>query len=126
MKYKKTIGILVCILFFGASIIPSISGNDAKLNNNSEHDMKYKTICDWPIFRHDIMHTGYTGCIGNLSHVYKKWCYPTNGWVWSSPVLSDIDDDGLIDVVIGSYDNKVYSLEGENGGLMGERYVLDS
>jgi len=26
MKYKKTIGILVCILFFGASIIPSISG----------------------------------------------------------------------------------------------------
>ncbi|MCK4941194.1 PQQ-like beta-propeller repeat protein, partial [candidate division WOR-3 bacterium] len=38
--------------------------------------------------------------------------------VRSSPALGDIDGDGDIEVVIGSWDNNVYALNGEDGSLL--------
>jgi outer membrane protein assembly factor BamB len=38
--------------------------------------------------------------------------------VFSSPSLGDIDNDGKLEVVVGSRDGKVYALNGEDGSLL--------
>jgi outer membrane protein assembly factor BamB len=38
--------------------------------------------------------------------------------VRSSPAIADIDNDGKLEVIIGSEDKKVYALNGENGSLL--------
>jgi outer membrane protein assembly factor BamB len=38
--------------------------------------------------------------------------------VRSSPALGDIDNDGKLEVVVGSDDHKIYALNGENGSLL--------
>jgi parallel beta-helix repeat protein len=45
------------------------------------------------------------------------WVFQTNGSVLSSPAIGDIDNDGQLEVVIGSEDGKVYCLNGANGTL---------
>jgi len=37
------------------------------------------------------------------------WPQVTGDWVWSSPALGDLDGDGDLEIVIGSYDGKVYA-----------------
>ena len=46
------------------------------------------------------------------------WSFETGGAVHSSPSLGDIDNDGKLEVVVGSWDNKIYALNGENGSLL--------
>jgi len=75
-------------------------------------------VFDWPMFHHDIMHTGYTDGKGNISCPCKKWSFQTGGLVFSSPALGDIDNDGIIEVVVGSHDNWVYALDGTNGAVV--------
>jgi outer membrane protein assembly factor BamB len=43
-----------------------------------------------------------------------KWVFTTGHYVVSSPVLGDIDGDGKLEVVIGSYDKKIYAINGED------------
>ncbi len=38
----------------------------------------------------------------------KGWPQKTDGVIESSPILSDIDNDGTIEIIIGSSDGKVY------------------
>ncbi len=38
--------------------------------------------------------------------------------VWSTPALGDLNDDGKDDVVFGSFDQRVYALNGTNGTLL--------
>jgi hypothetical protein len=45
------------------------------------------------------------------------WIFNTYGQVWSSPAVGDVDNDGTLEVVIGSDDNKVYVLDGPSGSL---------
>lgn len=40
------------------------------------------------------------------------WSYTTGWSIYSSPALGDIDGDSLLEVVIGSDDHKVYTLNG--------------
>ncbi len=51
------------------------------------------------------------------SDLLKLWTY-TTGAIYSSPVLSDIDGDGKIEVVFGSADHIIYALNGEDGSLL--------
>lgn len=45
------------------------------------------------------------------------WKFDTGGPVWSSPALGDVDNDGEIEVVIGSQDNYIYILNSKTGAL---------
>jgi len=50
--------------------------------------------------------------------VSELWSYTTGDKVTSSPALGDVDGDGKLEVVFGSYDNKVYALNGEDGNVV--------
>jgi hypothetical protein len=43
------------------------------------------------------------------------WKFQTNGIVYSTPALGDVDNDGGIEVVIGSADGNIYILDGVSG-----------
>ena len=66
----------------------------------------------WPMFRYDLAHSGYTPVVGNASikDYGLLWSYETGGEVLSSPVIANInnDGDGDLEVIVGSYDNKLY------------------
>ncbi len=67
------------------------------------------THAPWPMFHHDLRHTGKTTNFG--TQVGKlKWVVNTAGPVTSSPA---IDENGI--VYIGSADNNVYAIDGETG-----------
>ncbi len=38
------------------------------------------------------------------------WSYTTGNYVYSSPSIGDIDNDGKLEVVVGSWDVNVYAL----------------
>ena len=46
------------------------------------------------------------------------WSFETGSAVFSSPSIGDIDNDGKLEVVAGSWDNKIYALNGEDGSLL--------
>ena len=66
------------------------------------------TASDWPMFHHDLLHTGYsTSTAPNTNNVL--WTYTTGSGVYSSPAVVDGK------VYIGSYDGHVYCLDAEDG-----------
>jgi len=58
----------------------------------------------WPIFHHDLQHTGRSPYLGAQTGP-TKWYYPTGGAVRSSPAIGS---DGTI--YVGSCDNKLYAI----------------
>ena len=70
----------------------------------------YLEAVPWPMFRHDLRHTGYsTSKAPNTNQTL--WTYTTGGWVTSSPAVAD----GR--VYVGSDDRKVYCLNASTGAL---------
>ena len=65
---------------------------------------------DWPTFRHDPEHTGYTDEKGP-KHADLRWSYQTGELVTSSPAVAD----GR--VYVGSVDGYVYCLNAADGSL---------
>lgn len=45
----------------------------------------------------------------------KIWNFSTSGFIYSSPAVADINQDGNIDAVFASYNKRVYALTGYNG-----------
>lgn len=129
--WKKGLVLGIIVLFIGASVIPTISGNIEKKiieNSNLEFIDVTSKIKDekgdssrnndwWHTFHHDVMHTGFTSGIGQITIPSKKWEYTANDRVHSSPSVADIDNDGRAEVVFGSDDFNVYALDGENGTI---------
>jgi len=65
----------------------------------------------WPMFHHDVRHTGKTNKFG--TQIGKpKWTFVTGGPVTSSPA---IDENGI--VYVGSTDNNLYAINAEDGNL---------
>ncbi len=54
----------------------------------------------WPMFRHDVRHTGRSPYAGPQTATLA-WTYQTGGWVYSSPAIGS---DGR--VFVGSWDNR--------------------
>ena len=65
---------------------------------------------EWPMFHHDLNHTGCTPATGNASvkDYGLLWSYTTGDKVLSSPVIADLDRDGEMETVVGSYDGELY------------------
>ncbi len=56
----------------------------------------------WPMFRHDLIHSGRSPVHGELDSIGKMWKNPyTYNKVETSPAIEDIDDDGDLDVIVG-------------------------
>ena len=68
------------------------------------------TFSDWPMFRHDLAHTGYTPEVVNPP-LELKWKYKAGDYVFSSPAVAN----GI--VYVGSDDNYVYALDANSGSL---------
>ncbi|TXT64884.1 MAG: putative Dolichyl-phosphate beta-D-mannosyltransferase [Promethearchaeota archaeon] len=51
------------------------------------------------------------------SELNLNWTYSTGGPIISSPALGDVDGDGKLEIILGSSDNTVYSLNGEDGSV---------
>lgn len=68
---------------------------------------------DWPIFHHDVWHTGYTDEYSEYRNIdlILFWNFTVNGSILSSPVVDDLDFDGREEVVFGSDDGSVYALD---------------
>jgi len=47
--------------------------------------------------------------------IIEFWNYTTGSRIHSSPALGDIDGDGNLEVIFGSWDNKIYALNAEDG-----------
>ncbi len=60
---------------------------------------------------------------GNLSTGrYIKWT-ATDDWIYTSPAIGDINNDGKIEIVVGSGDGYVYTLRGTDGALLWSYYI---
>ena len=125
MRRKTVSGIMLSLLLIGVFMIVSgiqsvepeqktwtvdgarfkdleIQGAKAALSSSND---------DWPMFRHDSSHTGYSASTApNTNNTI--WRYTTGYWVESSPAVADGK------VYIGSYDNKVYCLDALTGALI--------
>ena len=112
----------IIILFIGAGVTPSMSGNVSKMNDIK--DVEARTINDaiqtnegepytvstvdwWPMFHHDLSHSGYsTSDAPDTNNV--KWSY-SMGMVYCSPAVANGK------VYIGSMDHNVYCLDANTG-----------
>ncbi len=65
----------------------------------------------WPMFRHDLMHTGYSTSAAPSTN-QTLWSYTTGSQVQSSPAISN----GI--VYVGSDDYKLYALNATTGSLI--------
>ncbi len=79
------------------------SPTDVKTEDTGPTDTSITQTVDWwPMFRHDLSHTGYsTSTAPNTNQTL--WKYTTTGSVRSSPAVADGK------VYVGSVDNKVYA-----------------
>jgi outer membrane protein assembly factor BamB len=89
----------VCLLIASLSVLLAPALGLCQLNTNAP----------WPMFHHDLRHTGKTPSFG--TQIGKlKWRVVTAGPVTSSPA---IDENGII--YVGSADNNIYAINGETG-----------
>jgi outer membrane protein assembly factor BamB len=69
---------------------------------------------DWPMFRHDLNHTGYTAGAGTSDSFKSLWNFTAGAAVWSSPAVVD----GY--VFVGCRDGNILCLNASTGtGLWG-------
>jgi outer membrane protein assembly factor BamB len=54
-----------------------------------------------------------------------RWRFVNSGWFLASPALGDLDADGRLDIVIGSYNGRVYALTAD-GDLLWEFDTADT
>jgi outer membrane protein assembly factor BamB len=100
-KLSTCVLVFLCTCLFGANLFAQTRADST-----------------WPMFHHDPHHTGLSPLTGVMDTCSFYWSYTTGNNVWSSPALGDIDGDGKLEVVVGSFDNNVYALNGENGSFL--------
>lgn len=91
-RLKKEITLTIVFLFFGASVIPSISGTIEEVS--SIKDIDNNIISGWSI-----------GNTGPLNGWYVQWSHTYGGEGHSqlAQPVGDIDEDGMNEVIVGGY-----------------------
>ncbi|MFH0860479.1 MAG: PQQ-binding-like beta-propeller repeat protein [Candidatus Altiarchaeota archaeon] len=74
---------------------------------------------DWPTFKHDLTRTGYNDYYSNfsLNDLDLIWSFKTGDMVRSSPVAADFNGDGTLEIIVCSFDGKLYGLD-HQGNLL--------
>jgi hypothetical protein len=106
-------GIIIAVIILLLFSYSSISGfNYEKIQISNLNQEEY----EWPMFRHDLEHTGKSDGKGTIVQKPNnpKWKFETGDKIRSSPVIADIDGDGQAEIIVGSYDRKIYSLREKN------------
>lgn len=104
--WTKGLVVGIIILFVGTSIVPGINGDNE--NKNTSEQSKNSTTDWWPMFHHDLNHSGYSSSKApNLK--LRFWTFSTNLGVYASPSVVD----GR--VFIGSTDGYFYCLNASTG-----------
>ena len=100
-----------------ASTYPNGLTNTIFEFNETVQDGSAYVTDDWPMFHHDISHTGYSTSTGPTTN-QTLWIYPTGGAVESSPAVVN----GLVYVGSGSrsapYSGNVYCLNAASGAFV--------
>ena len=112
--------LVVCVLtcLFAATVLPAsyYNGVEAQVKttemNNQENDNSDLSIDWWPMFHHDLCHTGFsTSSAPETNHT--KWTFTTDsGGAFSSPAISN----GKL--YVSSCDHRIYCLDAETGELI--------
>ncbi|MEO0145406.1 MAG: hypothetical protein ABIM19_01050, partial [candidate division WOR-3 bacterium] len=74
----------------------------------------------WPMWGSDPCHQGLQSMSGAMgTEPVVKWRFltgPSEGMVeWQGSAIADCDGDGAPEVIMGSWDNKVYCIRGSDG-----------
>jgi len=56
--------------------------------------------------------------MGRAGEVTDLWTFSINTYSNSSPALADLDDDGLLEVVVAARNEALYALNGEDGSIL--------
>jgi outer membrane protein assembly factor BamB len=106
---KSILAIGIVFLFIVSSVAPIVFGTSTRISNK---ETQQSTISDdgglmnssWPMFRHDLLHSGYTvSKAPNSNNIY--WNFATDGAIASSPSVVDGK------VYFGSHDKWLYCLD---------------
>jgi len=79
-------------------------------NNDGHRSLPSPDFSTWPMFRHDVHHTGMSPLKGTIDDPVEKWRFSTGGPVRSSPAVADINNDGETEIVFGSDDHTLYAV----------------
>jgi hypothetical protein len=71
------------------------------------------------MFRRDLLHTGRATKTSKITVPKERWSVFTRGLVESSAAVGDVDGDGVLEVVVGSYDGNLYAYHGRTGPSSG-------
>lgn len=113
--FRKILVFGIIMLFVGASAVSTLS---VKIDQTGgKKSSVFSEENSWPMFHHDIRHTGFSEGMGNITkdNKYIRWKYVTGNEVYSSPAIGDINDDGHMEVVVASLDHNIYALDANNG-----------
>jgi len=97
-KHKWLLIILISFILIQSYCISAASSTSASSSTD-----------DWPMFRHDPSHSGYTTGNGPTNSAKLLWTYKTRGSILSSPAVAN----GC--VFVGSKDCHVYCFNSSNG-----------
>ena len=111
MKGRAVVGFVLVILFLVSLFSMSVYSGASDFNSGSGFSVAQSTVDWWPMFHHDLTHTGHsTSTVPNTNQTL--WNYTTGLDVESSPAVAD----GI--VYVGSWDGNVYGLNASTGALI--------
>jgi len=100
---KLSLTIVITILFITSSVTPLVIGVNSMVSEENEfiENPVSPTIVTvdgpmdspWPMYCHDVRHTGRSSFSTNSNLGQEKWRFPTDFWVEGDPV---IDKEGII------------------------------